>query len=63
MTRTFVRYFGEDQVVSLAEALREVASDWEKRRMHVDYIPRVEGDERLEMARLAINRLTDRVPE
>lgn len=62
-TRTFVRYFGEDQVVTVTDALKGLATDWEKRRMHVGYDTRVDGDERLDMAILAIKRLGDRVPE
>lgn len=62
-TRTFVHYFGEDQVASVNETLGVLAIDWEERRMHVGYDTRKEGDERLVMAQLAIKRLGDRVPE
>ena len=63
MIKTFVRYFGLDSVASVSNALNELAADWNKRRVHVGYDTRQEGDQRLMMATLAIKRLTDRVPE
>jgi hypothetical protein len=61
-TRTYVRYFGQDQVYDLCVALTDLESDWSGRRLHVDEETREDGDDRLQMAMLAVKRLTDRVP-
>jgi hypothetical protein len=63
MTSTYVRYFGLDQVKPLASALDDLRSDWEERRLHVGEGTRFDGDDRLQLAELAVKRLWDRVPE
>jgi len=63
MTRTYVRYFGEDQVYPLCMALTDLEGDWSDRRAYLSSTTRDEGDDRLQMAMLAVKRLSDRVPE
>lgn len=63
MTRTYVRYFGEDQVAPINDVLSKITDEWGKRRLHVSSENREEGDDRLMMAALAVKRLMDRVPE
>jgi hypothetical protein len=63
MTRTYVHYFGEDQIEPLNAVLAEIQEDWSHRRLHISSTTRDEGDERLQMAMLTVKRLTDRVPE
>lgn len=63
MTRTFVHYFGEEQVSDLEEALDVLAIDFEQRAPHIRQDTAIEGRERVEAVRLAIHRLGDRVAE
>lgn len=62
-TRTYVRYFTEDAVAPLTALLDELADDWRRRLEYIDGDARCAGNERIEAARLALLRLTDRVPE
>lgn len=62
-TRTFTRYFSEEDTQPLVLGLAELAADFEKRAPHIDADTVREGTERLEAARLALARLLDRVVE
>ena len=62
-TRTYVRYFGIDQVEPIGNALEELRLDWNERRLHVSKEAREAGEARIEMALLAVQLLADRVPE
>ena len=63
MTRTYVRYFGLDQIEPIGNALEELRLDWNKRKVHVSMETRDAGDLRIELALRAVELLMDRVPE
>lgn len=62
-THTYTRFFNEEDVAPVKEELARLTTDWEKRVPHIDHDVAVQGAERLEAARLAVARLSDRVPE
>lgn len=65
MTRTFVRYFSEndENIRRLRSAFRELDADWHGRRKWIDRDVREQGDERLQLLETAIKLLTERVAE
>lgn len=63
MTTTHVRYFDDEALVPLVEAVEALAADWEERRPHVEPLVAVAGDVRLSAARAAVILLAEPVAE
>jgi hypothetical protein len=63
VTRTYVHYFGMDQVAPISAVLADMRLDWDQRKIYIDREAREAGDARIEMALLAVQLLADRVPE
>lgn len=63
-TRTYTRFFSEDQpeMQMLLRSLTELAEEWHERMPHLDDDVARAGSERLQALTLAATRLTDRVP-
>lgn len=62
-TRTYTRFFSEDQpeMQTLLRALTELADEWESRKPHLDDDVVRAGTQRLDALTLAATRLTDMV--
>lgn len=59
-TRTYVRYFGLEQVDPIRVDLMRLEDDFEVRARFIDPEEAEQGRERLKAVRLAVARLTDR---
>ncbi len=63
MTRTYTRYFGEDQVGPLQACIAELEEDWQGRRPHIGREAREAGDHRLALLKSAAALVGDPVVE
>ena len=62
-TRTYTRYFNEDDVIRLREIHNSLFQDWSDRSPYIDSDVVVAGHRRLQMLLLAIDTLVERVAE
>lgn len=63
MTRTYTRFFVEDNLVGIRRELSLLEESWEKRKRFIEPRVRVMGDRRLLAVRSSIDLLEERVAE